>query len=70
LGAALGLDATETKVVLDVDSLSAEVAADQALARRLGIAAVPALVVGGGADAELLTGALGYDELRAVLERK
>lgn len=70
LGAALGLDATETKVVLDVDSLSAEVAADEALARRLGITAVPALIVGGGADAELLTGAFGYDELRAVLERK
>jgi predicted DsbA family dithiol-disulfide isomerase len=70
LGAALGLDATETKVVLDVDSLSAEVAADEALARRLGIAAVPALVVGGGADAELLTGAFGYGELRGILERK
>ena len=70
LGAALGLDATETKVVLDVDSLSGTVAADQALARRLGIAAVPALVVGGGAGAELLTGARSYSELRALLERR
>ncbi|WP_325311769.1 DsbA family oxidoreductase [Longimicrobium sp.] len=70
LAAALGLDATETKVVLDVDSLSGAVAADEALARRLGIAAVPALIVGGGADAELLTGAQAYDDLRALLQRK
>jgi predicted DsbA family dithiol-disulfide isomerase len=68
LGAALGLDATELKVVLDVDSLSGQVAADQALARRLGIAAVPALVVGSGADAELVTGAQPYAALRAMLE--
>ena len=70
LGAALGLDATETKVVLDVDSLSAGVAADEVLARRLGIEAVPALIVGGGADAELVTGAQRYEDLRELLERK
>lgn len=70
LAAALGLDATETKVVLDVDSLSGRVAADQALARRLGIAAVPALVVGAGADAELVAGAQPYAALRALLERR
>ena len=70
LGASIGLDATEMKVVLDVDSLAGAVAADEALARRLGIAAVPALVIGAGADAELVTGALPYAELRAVLERK
>ncbi|HEX8244124.1 MAG TPA: DsbA family protein [Longimicrobium sp.] len=70
LAASLGLDATETKVVLDVDSLSGQVAADQALARRLGIGAVPALVVGAGADAELLVGAQPYAELRARLERR
>ncbi|HEX8904690.1 MAG TPA: DsbA family protein, partial [Longimicrobiaceae bacterium] len=70
LGAALGLDATEMKVVLDVDSLSGAVAADRALARRLGIAALPALVVGAGAGAELVTGARSYAELRALLESK
>lgn len=68
LGVALGLDATEMKVVLDVDSLAAAVAADEALARRLGIDAVPALVIGAGAGAELVIGALPYAELRALLE--
>ena len=70
LAAALGVDATEAKVVLDVDSLSGRVAADQALARRLGIAAVPALVVGGGPGAELAVGAQPYAALRALLERR
>lgn len=70
LGAALGLDATELKVVLDVDTFSAAVDADRALASRLGIAAVPALVVGGGADAELVAGAQPYAALREMLERK
>jgi predicted DsbA family dithiol-disulfide isomerase len=70
VGTALGLDATELKVVLDVDALSGEVAADRALARRLGITAVPALVVGGGADAELVTGAQPYAALREMLERR
>lgn len=68
LGVALGLDATEMKVVLDVDSMAGAVAADEALARRLGIGAVPALVIGADAEAELVTGALPYAELRALLE--
>jgi predicted DsbA family dithiol-disulfide isomerase len=70
LAAALGLDPTETHVVLDVDTFSAAVAADQALARRLGITAVPALIVGGGSDAELLLGAQPVDVLRDVLRGK
>lgn len=70
LGAALGLDATELKVVLDVDRFGAAVSADRALAARLGIAAVPALVVGGGAGAELVVGAQPYAVLRELLERK
>jgi predicted DsbA family dithiol-disulfide isomerase len=70
LGAALGVDATELKVVLDVDTFSGAVDADRALAARLGIAAVPALVVGAGADAELVMGAQPYAALRELLERK
>ena len=67
LAAALGLDATETHVVLDVDRHGGAVDADAMLARRLGIDAVPALVVGGGAGAELLLGAQPLDVLRDVL---
>ncbi|MFL5538529.1 MAG: DsbA family protein [Longimicrobiaceae bacterium] len=70
LGAALGLDPTELKVVLDVDTFSGAVDADRALAARLGIAAVPALVVGAGADAEMVSGALPYAALREMLEAK
>lgn len=70
LGAALGLDATELKVVLDLDSFSAAVDADRALAARLGIGAVPALVVGAGAEAELVSGALPYAALREMLVAK
>jgi len=67
VGRAVGLDATELKVVLDVDSFSDAVDADRALARRLGIDAVPALVVGGGAGARLVMGAQAEGELRALL---
>lgn len=70
LAAAIGLDPTETHVVLDVDRYGGAVDADEALARRLGIAAVPALVVGGGADAELLLGAQPIEVLRDVLRSK
>ena len=67
LGAALKLDPTELKVVLDLDTFAAAVDGDRALARRLGIEAVPALLVGGGAEARLLVGAQPYAALRALL---
>jgi len=70
LAAGLGLDPTEAHVVLDVDTFAGAVAADAALARRLGIAAVPALVAGGGANAELLVGAQPVADLREVLRAK
>jgi predicted DsbA family dithiol-disulfide isomerase len=70
LAAALGLDATEAKVVLDVDTFSGAVDADRVLAERIGITAVPALVVGAGADAERVMGAQPYAALRELLERK
>jgi predicted DsbA family dithiol-disulfide isomerase len=70
LAAGVGLDATEAHVVLDLDTFADAVAADAVLARRLGIAAVPALVVGGGADAELLLGAQPVEVLREVLKAK
>jgi predicted DsbA family dithiol-disulfide isomerase len=59
-----GLDATEAKAVLDSDRYAAEVRADEAEARELGISGVPFFVIGGrlgvsGAQsAEVLLGAL------------
>lgn len=64
LGAALGLDPSEVKVVLDVDSLTDGVLRDNALAARAGIAATPTLVVGEGAAARVLSGAYPLSELR------
>lgn len=67
IGALVGLDATELKVVLDIDTFGASVDGDRALARRLGIDAVPALVVGAGTDARLVVGAQPYAALREML---
>ena len=67
VAADLGLDATETRVVLDVDTFAADVARDGAEARRLGIAGTPAILLGAAPDLRLIEGALSVDELRALL---
>lgn len=69
LAAGVGLDLSETKAVLDIDTHAAAVERDEALARRAGITATPALFVGTGAGAHLLMGAHGADALREALER-
>ncbi|HYW06227.1 MAG TPA: DsbA family protein [Longimicrobium sp.] len=65
IASALGLDTTESKVVLDIDSYAAAVAADAADARRVGIAAVPVMVVGAGG--RIVAGPQPLDLLRAAL---
>lgn len=67
LGAALGLDPGELKVVLDVDSLAPRIRAEQAAARGAGVDGVPTLVAGAGDDARWIVGARPYAELRAAL---
>lgn len=67
LAAGVGLDATEARVVLDVDTYAEAVAAEQDAARRAGVAAVPTLELGEGAAARTVTGALPLDELRRAL---
>ncbi|HEX5520673.1 MAG TPA: DsbA family protein [Longimicrobiaceae bacterium] len=67
LGVALGLDRSELKVELDVDRYTAAVERDEAEARRLGLGATPALIVGSGADIELVVGALPEAELDELL---
>ena len=64
LGAGVGLDASELKVVLDVDALAAQVEAEEEAARSAGITAVPAIAVGSGAGAKVLIGAQPLAELR------
>ncbi|HEX6368400.1 MAG TPA: DsbA family protein [Longimicrobium sp.] len=67
IGAGLGLDASELKVVLDVDAFAARVAAEQDAARRAGVEGVPTLVVGTGDEARWLVGARPFAELRAAV---
>jgi len=67
LGAVLGLDASELKVVLDVDSLSPRIQAEQDAARRAGVEGTPTLVAGTGDEARWLVGARPYAELRAAI---
>lgn len=67
IGTALGLDASELKVVLDVDAFAARVAAEQDAARRAGVEGVPTLVVGTGDTARWLVGARPFAEMRAAL---
>jgi predicted DsbA family dithiol-disulfide isomerase len=65
IASALGLDTTESKVVLDIDSHTASVLADAAEARRLAVSAVPVMVVGD--EARIVAGPQPLDLLRAVL---
>jgi predicted DsbA family dithiol-disulfide isomerase len=67
LGTALGLDASELKVVLDVDSLAPHIRAEQDAARRAGVEGTPTVVAGTGDEARWLVGARQFAELRAAI---
>ncbi|HST58691.1 MAG TPA: DsbA family protein [Longimicrobium sp.] len=67
LGVGLGLDPGELKVVLDVDSLSPRIQAEQDAARRAGVEGTPTVVAGTGDEARWLVGARPYAELRGAL---
>jgi predicted DsbA family dithiol-disulfide isomerase len=67
IGAGVGLDASELKVVLDVDGFAARVAAEQQAGRDAGVEGVPTVVVGTGDEARWLVGARPFAELRAAV---
>ncbi|MBI4540799.1 MAG: DsbA family protein [Gemmatimonadetes bacterium] len=67
VGRALGLDATETKVVLDLDAYAELVAEDERTGRLLGVAEVPAIVAGGAGGGRRLVGCQPYDLLAAFV---
>lgn len=67
LGTALGIDAGEMKVVLDVDTWAPRVAAEQDAARRAGVEGTPTVVAGTGDAARWLVGARPFAELRSAL---
>jgi predicted DsbA family dithiol-disulfide isomerase len=67
IGTEVGLDASELKVVLDVDAFAARIAAEQDAALRAGVEGVPTIVVGTGDEARWLVGARPFAELRAAV---
>lgn len=67
IGTGVGLDASELKVVLDVDAFAARVAAEREAGRGAGVDGVPTLVVGTGDGARWLVGARPFAELRAAV---
>lgn len=72
IAAEVGLDASEMRVVLDVDRWAADVAADRDRALGLGIDATPAFVVTGEAGSRVLLGleapAAMIGRVRAAME--
>lgn len=66
LGSEAGLDGREVETVLDGDDFGDAVRADEALARRIGIRAVPSYVFGGR---HAVSGALPVAELAGLLLR-
>jgi len=69
LAVGVGLDATEAKVVVDIDRYTDAIAADRAEAARLGIEGTPALLVIAGERAQLVPGAYPYEELCSLLAK-
>ena len=67
IGAALGLDAMEIRIALDIERFTAAVGRDREAALRLGIHGTPAVIVGTGERAQLLLGAHGYAQLDEVI---
>lgn len=67
IGAALGLDRTELKVILDIDQFTDAVLQDRMVAGKLGITEVPSLIVTTGSRARILTGPRSSSELEAIL---
>jgi predicted DsbA family dithiol-disulfide isomerase len=67
VGARVGLDRTEMKVVLDIDRFTEAVARDGEVALRSGVRETPTLVVGSGASARALVGARSYGALREAV---
>lgn len=67
LAVSLGLDLTETKVVLDVDSASGRIDAEREAAVNAGVTGTPTLVAGTGDEARWIVGARPFAELRAEI---
>lgn len=65
----LGVDATDLKIALDIDSHGEAVTRDLMLARRLNVRQVPALFVGSGPGAGILLGARSLEALDEALAR-
>jgi predicted DsbA family dithiol-disulfide isomerase len=63
-----GLDLTEAKVVLDIDTHAAAVATESARARQAGIGVAPVLLLGNGTERMRVDGAFSLAEWRALID--
>lgn len=69
IGRSIGLDADRLREALADGRYSQRVVEDQTLARQIGISGVPALVIGAGAQAYLVSGAQPYETIKDVINR-
>jgi predicted DsbA family dithiol-disulfide isomerase len=69
IGRSVDLDQDELRDALATGLCAAKVAADQQIAREIGVSAVPALVLSAGEKGYLVNGAQPYEALRGVLEQ-
>jgi len=67
IGVAAGLDLTEVKVVLDVDTHAASVQRESEMARQAGLDAVPVVVLGAGDRRIRVEGAFPLEEWRRMV---
>lgn len=69
VGAAVGLEGGMLERALESGDHAGKVLADQALARRLGIGGVPAMLIEANGRALLLSGAQPLDAINAAIDR-
>lgn len=62
-----GLDLTEVKVVLDVDTHAAVIQRESEMARQAGLDSAPIVVLGSGTERSRVDGAFALDEWREML---
>ena len=70
LGVAIGLDAAELKVVLDIDTFTDEIVTEERSAASMGLTGVPAYIGTEGMEPALVVGLQDHDGLTAWVETR
>ncbi|MGO4570512.1 DsbA family oxidoreductase [Microvirga sp. 2TAF3] len=69
IGQSVGLDADDLRIALESGRYTQKVVEDERLAQEIGISGVPALIISGGEQAYLISGAQPYEAVKSVIER-